>query len=163
MIVQMAWPVQRVHETRSRRSARRASGHAPHAAVAARIEDRGGRTLREPEQAQGDSMAERRSSSSSWQILHCRSDEVHASSCSIFFFLAAFSIPKSLSLSLSQPPCLSGRWLLCLCSLPSLTPSLSLSTLDMVDATEMALNNLEGGKEARWVPPAPGTAAAARS
>jgi hypothetical protein len=55
------------------------------------------RTLREPEQAQGDSMAERRSSSSSWQILHCRSGEEqqveHASSsCSIIiiFFLLLF-------------------------------------------------------------------------
>lgn len=125
MIVQMAWPVQRVHETRSRRSARRASGHAPHAAVAARIEDRGGRTLREPEQAQGDSMAERRSSSSSWQILHCRSDEVHASSCSIFFFLAAFSIPKSLSLSLSASVSL---WsLAALPLLPSLPHTIPLS------------------------------------
>jgi hypothetical protein len=80
------------------------------------------RTLREPEQAQGDSMAERRSSSSSWQILHCRSGEEqqveHASSsCSIIiiFFLLLFP-----ALSIRELRCL---WLL-LAALP-LLPSWS--------------------------------------
>jgi hypothetical protein len=70
-------------------------------------------TLREPEHAQGDSMeVTDPSSSSSWQILHCLSEQEHHGSPSCSILLRSLSFPglQSVSLYLSARQ-LASLWL----------------------------------------------------